>query len=303
MVINTNFNSESASVDTAICRNVTSGSNSSTEDSTNQGIKTKVINNAESKSINNPPKEDKGAKVTDNLGARIFKNYQDNRTVWLTIVLCSVATALTWLIVLHFILQSDFYKNIFFAKDYVLKKPDQQFDPLMMHNIGEMVANGTLLSVDDFWSFQSSIYQTIITFLIALNGIIAAFSFLIIKTSSNAKARAEAREEAVAEIQKYLDSSTFIDQVKRVVRNKVDANLSEMVRTFQFDLDSKTDVIADQIDAIAQLRNELKLDADTIDRINKEHEDFGRYITILSKNASFADREEEDGANLVLGEK
>ncbi|OVZ83927.1 hypothetical protein CBW52_01545 [Yersinia kristensenii] len=166
-----------------------------------------------------------------------------------------------------------------------------------------MVTNGTLLSLDDFWSFQSNLYQTIITFLIALNGVIAAFSFFIIKTSSNAKAREEARAEASNELKKYLESTRFVDEVKRVVRNKVEANLSEIVRSFQFDLEEKTADIAEQIDAIALLRKDLKLDIDTIERINREHEDFKRYIAILAKSLSLVDRTEDAGADLTLGGK
>lgn len=229
--------------------------------------------------------------------------FHSRSVTWITVAFCSVATVLVWLMVLHFILESNFFKNIAFAKDYVLKKPDQQFDPAMMHNIGEMVANGTLLSLDDFWSFQSSLYQTIITVLIALNGIIAAFSFFIIKTSSNAKAREEARAEARDELKKYLESTRFVDEVKRVVRNKVEANLSEIVRSFQFDLEEKTADIAEQIDAIALIRKDLKIDIDTIERINREHEDFKRYIAILAKNVSLADRTEDIGADLTLGGK
>ncbi|MBE0762492.1 transmembrane HD family hydrolase, partial [Escherichia coli] len=52
----------------------------------------------------------------------------------------------------------------------MLKKPDVISDPKTLQNIGKMVTDGTLLSLDDFWSFQSNLYQTIITVLIALNG-------------------------------------------------------------------------------------------------------------------------------------
>lgn len=229
--------------------------------------------------------------------------YHSRSVTCITVAFCSVATILVWLVVLHLVLEPNFFKNIAFAKDYVLKKPDQQFDPAMMHNIGEMVANGTLLSLDDFWSFQSSLYQTIITVLIALNGVIAAFSFFIIKTSSNAKAREEARVEARDELNKYLESTRFVDEVKRVVRNKVEANLSEIVRSFQFDLEEKTADIAEQIDAIELIRTDLKIDIDTMERINREHEDFKRYIAILAKNVSLADVTEDIGADLTLGGK
>ncbi|HFG0618825.1 TPA: hypothetical protein ACGFUX_004310, partial [Yersinia enterocolitica] len=233
--------------------NTTSAENDVSED----------INNGSSRASAEPVNENRQADeepaAANATQDSTVNKYHSIKVTFLTITFCSIATILIWLVVLHSVLEPSFFKNLGFAKDYVLKKPDQQFDPVMMHNIGEMVTNGTLLSLDDFWSFQSNLYQTIITFLIALNGVIAAFSFFIIKTSSNAKAREEARAEASNELKKYLESTRFVDEVKRVVRNKVEANLSEIVGSFQFDLEEKTADIAEQIDAIALLRKDLKL--------------------------------------------
>ncbi|CQH25044.1 hypothetical protein [Yersinia enterocolitica] len=277
--------------------NTTSAENDVSED----------INNGSSRASAEPVNENRQADeepaAANATQDSTVNKYHSIKVTFLTITFCSIATILIWLVVLHSVLEPSFFKNLGFAKDYVLKKPDQQFDPVMMHNIGEMVTNGTLLSLDDFWSFQSNLYQTIITFLIALNGVIAAFSFFIIKTSSNAKAREEARAEASNELKKYLESTRFVDEVKRVVRNKVEANLSEIVGSFQFDLEEKTADIAEQIDAIALLRKDLKLDIDTIERINREHEDFKRYIAILAKSLSLVDRTEDAGADLTLGGK
>ncbi|HGK7544216.1 TPA: transmembrane HD family hydrolase, partial [Klebsiella pneumoniae] len=85
-----------------------------------------------------------------------------------------------------------------------------------------MVTDGTLLSLDDFWSFQSNLYQTIITVLIALNGIVAAFSFLIIKNSSTAKAKEEARDIAVVEVNQYVESSKFEKEIKKILYEKIE---------------------------------------------------------------------------------
>lgn len=119
---------------------------------------------------------------------------------FLSIVFCTLVTSFFWLFIFYLILRPSFYSYIGFADNFVLKKPDVISDPKTLQNIGKMVTDGTLLSLDDFWSFQSNLYQTIITVLIALNGIVAAFSFLIIKNSSTAKAKEEARDIAVVEV-------------------------------------------------------------------------------------------------------
>ncbi|WP_028110444.1 hypothetical protein [Ferrimonas futtsuensis] len=46
--------------------------------------------------------------------------------------------------------------------------------------IGEMVQEGTLISLRDLWGFESSFYQTIVTLLIAVNGLVAAFTFVVV---------------------------------------------------------------------------------------------------------------------------
>ena len=131
---------------------------------------------------------------------------------WITVLsnaFCRLVTRFFCLVIFYLVLRPSFYSYIGFADNFVLKKPDIISDPQILQSIGKMVTDGTLLSLDDFWSFQSNLYQTIITVLIALNGIVAAFSFLIIKNSSTAKAKEEARDIAVIEVNQYVESSKF----------------------------------------------------------------------------------------------
>ncbi|NVF14295.1 hypothetical protein [Vreelandella maris] len=57
------------------------------------------------------------------------------------------------------------------------------------------------LSLKEVWGFQSSLYQTVITFLIAINGFIAALSVLYIKTNSEDKAEDAAKS--------YVEGDSF----------------------------------------------------------------------------------------------
>ena len=53
-----------------------------------------------------------------------------------------------------------------YAESFILKNPNAEVDLFTLHTLGQLVMDGTLMSLDDLWSFQSSFYQTIISVLI-----------------------------------------------------------------------------------------------------------------------------------------
>ncbi|MFL4577071.1 hypothetical protein, partial [Escherichia coli] len=190
--------------------------------------------------------------------------------------------------IFYLVLRPSFYSYIGFADNFVLKKPDIISDPKILQNIGKMVTDGTLLSLDDFWSFQSNLYQTIITVLIALNGIVAAFSFLIIKNSSTAKAKEEARDIAVVEVNQYVESSKFEKEIKRI--------LYEKIEPVQFDLLA-------QISSIDEIKLSQQEHNQSFEKLEQELDGLKRNLKLIAESISLKDTSDEDGSDFILGRR
>ncbi|MCV5639873.1 hypothetical protein OFN49_33835, partial [Escherichia coli] len=86
-----------------------------------------------------------------------------------------------------------------------LKNPDSA----QSEHLLELISNGTILSLDNLWTMQTGLYQTIITVLIAINAILCALSFVLIRNSTNSVAREEARKETITEVSIHLSSAEF----------------------------------------------------------------------------------------------
>jgi len=174
----------------------------------------------------------------------------------------------------------------------LLQHPNAQMDALTLHNIGELVSNGTLLSLDDLWSFQGTFYQTIITVLIALNAILGGFAFFMVKQSSNAKAR----EEAILEVKNYIESKSFDREVKEITNAKVELTINQKIGALQLDLTSQIDTVGGLISEVEELR---KRDG-KVKQLELECAEMKRYISILSHEISRRDNSENDGSSLTL---
>lgn len=207
---------------------------------------------------------------------------------FLSIAFCTLVTSFFWLFIFYLVLRPSFYSYIGFADNFVLKKPEIISDPKILQNIGKMVTDGTLLSLDDFWSFQSNLYQTIITVLIALNGIVAAFSFLIIKNSSTAKAKEEARDIAVVEVNQYVESSKFEKEIKRI--------LYEKIEPVQFDLLA-------QISSIDEIKLSQQEHNQSFEKLEQELDGLKRNLKLIAESISLKDTSDEDGSNFILGRR
>jgi len=207
---------------------------------------------------------------------------------FLSIAFCTLVTSFFWLFIFYLVLRPSFYSYIGFADNFVLKKPDIISDPKILQNIGKMVTDGTLLSLDDFWSFQSNLYQTIITVLIALNGIVAAFSFFIIKNSSTAKAKEEARDIAVVEVNQYVESSKFEKEIKRI--------LYEKIEPVQFDLLA-------QISSIDEIKLSQQEHNQSFEKLEQELDGLKRNLKLIAESISLKDTSDEDGSNFILGRR
>jgi len=165
-------------------------------------------------------------------------------------------------------------------------------DALTLHNIGELVSNGTLLSLDDLWSFQGTFYQTIITVLIALNAILGGFAFFMVKQSSNAKAR----EEAILEVKNYIESKSFDREVKDITNTKVELTVNQKIGALQLDLTSQIEIVSNLISDMEEVRKREEL----VKMLEGECAEMKRHISILAQALSQRDVSESDGSSLTL---
>ncbi len=219
--------------------------------------------------------------------------YHSTWITCLSIAFSSIATIVVWVLVFQISLSAGFSSYFGIKTEYFLQHPHAQMDALTLHNIGELVSNGTLLSLDDLWSFQGTFYQTIITVLIALNAILGGFAFFMVKQSSNAKAR----EEAILEVQNYIESKSFDREVKEITNAKVESTVNQKIGALQLDLTSQIDTIGSLISEVEELR---KRD-ERVKQLELECAEMKRHISILSHEISLRDNSENDGSSLTLG--
>ncbi|TMX36845.1 phosphohydrolase [Vibrio sp. Hep-1b-8] len=150
-------------------------------------------------------------------------------------------------------------------------------DPFTSHIVGELVKNGTLISLKDVWSFQTGFYQTIITFLIAINGLIAAFSVVYIKNSSDEKA-----EETT---KKYMHSDSF----NLVINDKIKEQANRKLKIVQTDFLDKAERASYYIASVQNLE--------------EENRSLRQQIKVISERVALLDTADTEGAKNKLSRK
>ncbi|MFM2476385.1 hypothetical protein [Celerinatantimonas sp. MCCC 1A17872] len=207
--------------------------------------------------------------------------------IWKIIVysclLTASATVLLLLLALQFFSAPSLLKYTGYAHSLVLANPHKYTDPVTIFHLGEMVENGTLLSLDDLWGFQSSFYQTIITLLIALNGIIAAFSFIFIKSSSNEKSI----EAAENKVESYVNSVSF--------RTLIDSSFKKITKNVRDDYNSTAQTLDEKIKIVDELLPIIYSNEENINNLISERQEIRNHISILIKRLSELDNSENDG--------
>ncbi len=212
-------------------------------------------------------------------------------------VFASIVTLFFWLVMFQAITAPSFTEYTNIADSYVLENPEKIIDPMVLHNIGELVRDGTIISLDDLWVFQSSFYQTIITVLIFINAFLGSAAFFIVRSSSNEKARHEGGKMAVEEVGRHMASSAFSNEVKSVVNDKISGiqfDLNEQLSTF-------TSAI-NRIESVEDTNHELKSAALKLTEENMKLRDdiaiISKYIS--SNNTAEAEAESNTDIGLVL---
>ncbi|MBN3239838.1 hydrolase [Pectobacterium versatile] len=228
----------------------------------------------------------------DSLINKVRICYHNRWITFFTIIFSSLVTIIFWIFFFHTSLAAEFSTYMGIHDGYFLQHPHAKMDKATLQKIGELVSKGTLLSLDDLWSFQGTFYQTIITVLIALNAILGGFAFFMIKQSSNAKAR----EEATEEVKRYIESKSFDKEVKDITNTKVELIVNEKIGALQIDLASQIDFIS----TLAVEIESIKSKNDRITQLDNEFLEIKRHIALLASAVSQLDKSEDDGASLTL---
>jgi hypothetical protein len=204
----------------------------------------------------------------------------------------SVVTLFFWLIIFQYISAPSFLTYTNLVDSYILSNPKAAADPLISNKIGELVRNGTIMSIKDLWSFESSFYQTIITVLIFINALLGSVAFFVIRSSSIEQARVESRKAAADEVNIHIKSQTFSTKVVRLIKLKVEAIKNDV------DYDSNTiNLSADRIEILEESNKKLN---DLIKGLVESNHSLKSQIGIISEHISKQDMDDNEGLTLKL---
>lgn len=215
---------------------------------------------------------------------------QSNQTVSIrkTIFFVSLITCLifciTLLALLVFLPTPSMLSYLGYADSVAIANADNIKDPFTTHVIGELVKSGTLISLKDVWSFQTGFYQTIITFLIAINGLIAAISVIYIKSTSEEKA-----EEIT---KKYMRSNIF----EHILNTKVELEAKSQLKIVQEDLSSTAENFEKSVSTVDAALEQLEI-------LEIENQTLRQQIKVISERVSKLDTSESEGKEIQLVKK
>lgn len=197
--------------------------------------------------------------------------------LWVIVVGVTLLTTLFfWLIALHYLSTPTISNFLKLDSSLILSNPQRD-----LHVIKEMVKDGSILTLDQLWSIQSSFYQTIITTLIALNGILVAFAFIFIKNTSYEKAI----EAAVEHVNRHLSTIEF----DNLVNKKLDDRIAQLKADYEFKA-QQMESLMESVDGQSQQLTSLV----------SEQSDMKRQIKVISSAISQIDNTEETSESLRL---
>lgn len=204
----------------------------------------------------------------------------------------SAVTVLFWLIIFQYITAPTFLSYTNLADSYIFSNPKVINDPLMLHNIGKLVRNGTIVSVKDLWSFESAFYQTIITVLIFLNALLGTVAFFIIRSSSIEKAKEESRIAASEEVDTHLKSQIFSTNIGRVINRKI--------KVIKNDVGFDSEALWLATERITAVEEENRSLIQTIKDLTESNQSLQSQINLISEHISNQDTDDNEGLELEL---
>jgi len=171
-----------------------------------------------------------------------------------------------------------------YADSVAIANADKIDDLFTSHVVGELVKSGTLISLKDVWSFQTGFYQTIITFLIAINGIIAAISVIYIKSTSEEKA-----EETT---KKFMHGNAF----NHMLNVKVEAETESRLRVVQSDFSSVAEELVSSVTGISEAIVRLQ-------NLETENQSLRQQLKVIAERVAKLDTSEAEGRDNRLVKK
>ena len=207
------------------------------------------------------------------------------RTIIWTIVCTSISTLFFWLVIFQWVSGPNFSSFSSLVDKYVLNTEPQITEPYALYMIGQLVRDGTIISLKDFWSFESNFYQSFITILIALIGVLGVAAYLVVKHSSEDTARNIARSTMRDEISRELSSQDF--------HEKVSKNIKDCLEPVEIDLEDKFSnigTIADSVDGLIQQLTD----------VTEQNHELKNSLRHVVARLAVLDKEEEAGRELHL---
>ncbi len=203
--------------------------------------------------------------------------------VFWTVVFSSAVTTLLWVMVCVWMYsRPEFSMYTDMVDKYVLKSPVEPLEPYISYQVGELVQNGVIISLDDYLSLQSSFYGTVITILIALIGLLGAAAYFVVRHSSEDSSRTIARE---------ISSQIAMEQMDHFVNSQkfheiLVANVKVRLGPYEADMDAKFQAIEEQNEKIGEIS----------DRLSEQEE----HIKNIAEAISKLDKEEQSDSSIRL---
>lgn len=214
----------------------------------------------------------------------INTNYSFSRTIFFVSTVVSLIFCILIITLLVFLPLPSLLDYFGYANSVALVNADNINDPFTSYIIGELVKSGTLISIKDVWSFQTGFYQTIITILVAINGLIAAISVIYIKSTSEEKA-----EEIT---KKYMRGDLF----EHSLNQKVQAEAALRLRVVQDDYSTT----ADTFEKSAQMVNGA---LERLAFLEAENQTLRQQLKVIAERVAKLDASEAEGKDYRLVKK
>ena len=171
-----------------------------------------------------------------------------------------------------------------YENSVTLVNSDNINDPYISYIIGDLVKSGTLISLKDVWSFQTGFYQTIITILVAINGLIAAISVIYIKSTSEEKA-----EEIT---KKYMSGDLFNHSLDQ----KVEAQAALQLRVVQGDYSATAETFEKSAQMVDGALERLAF-------LEAENQTLRQQLKVIAERVAKLDATEAEGKDYRLVKK
>lgn len=189
------------------------------------------------------------------------------KVILVTSTITSLIMLIGFLAILFFQPRVAFLRHLGISDAFALVDPEQTLDSFSKDMVSELVKQGTLISLDDLWSYQTALYQTLISFLIAINGILAAVSIFYIRTSSLEKAEETAKT--------YIDSHEFKYKIQESIDKKYD-------QKYDLEKSQLSDILAD----LEIKTSNLQKVEDDVSRLTSDNDEIKRHLIIISRHIS-----------------